>query len=146
MNTQRLKYIAGIINQNEYYDLTEIKVANPNIPYGITIDNKKIELQVDKDGILYCSSKNLKKIVIFKNKNIKYLYCENNQLTELPELPDSLETLSCKNNQLTQLPELPDSLEILYCSYNQLTELPELPDSLKYLYCENNKLPYTNLT
>ena len=100
MNTQRLKYIAGIINQNEYYDLTEIKVANPNIPYGITIDNKKIELQVDKYGELDCSSKNLKKLVIFKNKNIKGLYCYDNQLTELPELPDSLKYLNCENNKL----------------------------------------------
>ena len=54
-------------------------------------------------------------------------------------------TLNIRNQNLTYLPELPDSLEYLYCENNQLTELPELPDSLEYLLCRNNQLPYIDL-
>jgi len=38
-----------------------------------------------------------------------------------------LKQLYCNNNQLEELPELPSSLEVLYCGVNQLEELPELP-------------------
>jgi hypothetical protein len=77
-------------------------------------------------------------------KNLKKLYCYNNQLTTLPEnLPVSLEVLGCNNNQLTTLPEnFPVSLKYLHCNNNQLTTLPEnLPVSLKLLFCDNN--PFT---
>ena len=68
------------------------------------------------------------------------LNCSNNQLAELPSLPDGLEVLSCDRNHLTSLPNLPDSLEELDCTDNQLTALPMLPDSLKYLMCADNKV------
>ena len=58
--------------------------------------------------------------------NLKYLYCSNNNLTELPELPQSIVILDCENNKLTSLPK-------------------ELPKSLKKLHCQYNKLPYTDL-
>ena len=73
---------------------------------------------------------------------VKVLDCDNNQLTQLPELPNSLKVLSCSYNQLTQLPELPNSLKYLDCSNNQLTQLPELPNSLEILYCSYNQLSY----
>ena len=68
------------------------------------------------------------------------LWCSDNQLTQLPELPASLTVLHCSGNQLTQLPELPASLTVLHCSGNQLTQLPELPASLTVLYCYGNQL------
>ena len=68
------------------------------------------------------------------------LRCIVNQLTSLPELPNSLETLDCDQNQLTSLPELPNSLETLYCEQNQLTSLPELPNALHFLNCRENLL------
>jgi Leucine-rich repeat (LRR) protein len=85
------------------------------------------------------------------------LYCSNNELTNLPKLPSSLQKLYCSNNELTNLPrsqsdrlsarsalELPSSLQKLYCSNNELTNLPELTtSSLQDLYCSNNQL--TNL-
>jgi Leucine-rich repeat (LRR) protein len=69
--------------------------------------------------------------------NCQILYCNNNKLTVLPELPNC-QTLYCQNNQLTILPELPN-YKILYCSDNQLTVLPELPNC-RTLYCSYNKL------
>jgi Leucine-rich repeat (LRR) protein len=64
-------------------------------------------------------------------------------LTNLPELPSSLQMLYCDKNQLTEIPELPYSLQRLYCEYNRLTNLPELKtSSLQRLYCSNN--PFYN--
>ena len=100
-------------------------------------------------------------------KNLKELYCSDNQITSLPTtLPQGLEILYCSNNQLTSLPTtLPQGLEILYCSNNQLTSLPDLirfknlrefncyknqitslptalPQSLETLCCFDNQLTY----
>jgi Leucine-rich repeat (LRR) protein len=70
---------------------------------------------------------------------VDYIYCGFNQLTSLPELPNSLQYLYCYNNQLIELPPLPNSIQSLNCLNNQLTSLPELPDSLQTLSCYNNK-------
>ena len=71
------------------------------------------------------------------------LWCNNNKLTTLPKLPNSLTNLQCQNNELTRLPILPDSLETLSCDNNQFTILPKLPNGLEDLYCAKNQL--TNL-
>ena len=68
------------------------------------------------------------------------LYCYNNKLTSLPELP-VCEILVCSFNRLTNLPEL-THCEKLNCSNNKLTSLPELP-VCEILVCSFNKL--TNL-
>ena len=70
------------------------------------------------------------------------LYCNNNQITLLPNLPSSLEKLDCQYNKLTHLPELPNSLTELYCNNNQLTYFPnnQLPNSLITINCSDNKL------
>jgi len=74
--------------------------------------------------------------------DIVYINCSNNNLTELPPLPTSLQKLFCHNNFITELPPiLPTSLQILYCYNNKLTELPpNLPNSLQILHCYDNKL------
>jgi Leucine-rich repeat (LRR) protein len=43
------------------------------------------------------------------------LYCNNNHLTSL-SLPESLIQLYCQDNQLTTLPYLPDSLQYVRCT------------------------------
>jgi Leucine-rich repeat (LRR) protein len=77
--------------------------------------------------------------------NLIYLYCNENKLTSLPELPVSLQNLYCSNNQLTSLPFLPTSLKNLDCDNNQLKSLPKLPESLGWLYCNNNHLTFLPL-
>ena len=91
-----------------------------------------------KNGILDLSYEGLTKLETLP-EGLKVLYCYNNKLKSLPELPD-LTHLSCSVNQLTSLPELPDSLQELYCHNNQLTSLPELPEGLIKLWCFNNPL------
>jgi Leucine-rich repeat (LRR) protein len=70
------------------------------------------------------------------------LWCDSNQLTLLPPLPETLEILCCHSNQLTSLPHLPETLEELDYNSNQLTLLPDLPWGLKDL--EEEKLDQHN--
>ena len=88
---------------------------------------------------LYCSGNQLTELPNLP-ESLTELYCSGNQLIALPELPVSLQYLYCSDNLLTQLPELPSKLQSLNCSGNQLTELPMLPASLRSLYCYDNKL------
>jgi len=69
-----------------------------------------------------------------------YLDCNNNELTELPKLPDKLDHLECSSNKLTELPKLPDNLRYLGCSNNALKVLPSLPSGLVWLYCSNTQI------
>jgi uncharacterized repeat protein (TIGR01451 family) len=63
-----------------------------------------------------------------------------NQITSLPQWPNSLEVLYCRNNQISNLPVLPINLKKLFCANNQLNSIPSLPGNLEYLVCENNQL------
>jgi len=66
--------------------------------------------------------------------------CSDNQLRELPNIPQGLFDLTCRNNHLRELPNLPTSLEHLNCEGNELEELPKLPKKLKKLDCSKNNL------
>ena len=132
------------------------------------LSNDDLKLLLDKymlskeerNLVLNLSSNRLTELPKILPQNLKYLYCNYNQLTVLPELPQNLinlscdynrltvlpelpknlTSLSCDSNRLTVLPELPKNLMKLSCYYNRLTVLPELPLNLKYLYCNDNKL------
>ena len=91
---------------------------------------------------LYCNNNKLTKLPELPN-SLNYLHCSWNKLIELPDLPNSLINLFCSNNQLTELPDLPNSLTNLECCSNKLVELPNLPNSLSYFICINNNLDLT---
>jgi len=107
--------------ENELLDINNGKIINSKELYVTGLNIK------DLTGIEYFV-------------NLEVLNCYVNQLTTLPELPDTLEKLYCFNNQLTNLPNLPGTLEYLDCSNNILTSLPNLPKRLKDLSCSNNQL------
>ncbi len=71
---------------------------------------------------------------------LETLICDNNELTSLPALPPRLKMLSCSGNKLTSLPPLPVTLQVLICDFNKLSSLPELPSNLESLICNNNQL------
>ncbi len=79
---------------------------------------------------------------ITRFKNLQELYCANNKLSYLPDLPDTIKIISCSNNKITSLSRLPKNLEMLYCDNNELTSLPILPENLQVLYCDSNKLTF----
>ena len=90
---------------------------------------------------LYCND-NLITVLPKLNDTIEVIDCKNNQLTELPELNNKLIILICRNNKLTWLPPLNNNLHHLDCSINRLTELPTLNNKLTQLLCSNNKLKF----
>ena len=86
--------------------------------------------------------KSFEEILKIDNYNdIIYIWCcGDNNLYNLPKLPNSLIKLYCDNNILSNLPNLPNSLTYLRCGQNNLSNLPELPNSLINLICNNNNL------
>ena len=69
---------------------------------GITTDGKEIEFKLNK-FCLSCSVRNLKSLEIF-NKNIRYLFCNDNQLTSLNLTGlTNLVYLECYDNRLSIL-------------------------------------------
>jgi hypothetical protein len=77
----------------------------------------------------------------------EYVSCAYNQLTRLPDLErnDSLRMLGCNNNFLSKLPRMPDSINRLFCNYNLLKGMPvHLPASLKILFCDHNHITKIN--
>ena len=73
-------------------------------------------------------------------KQLTHLFCNDNKLTWLPPLNNTLIQLDCSGNKLTELPPLNNNLTQLYCSFNCLTSLPPLNNNLTHLYCSRNQL------
>lgn len=72
--------------------------------------------------------------------SLEIFWCSWNQLQSLPKLPPGLKELNCFHNNLSILPDLPDTLHWINCGHNQLTSLPRLPGSLEYLDCAENQI------
>ena len=92
---------------------------------------------------LTCDNNQLTTLDLSKNTALEFLSCANNQLTALT-LPESttLNTLSCEENQLTTLDLSKNTaLETLFCEYNQLTTLDVSKNTaLEFLSCAKNQL------
>lgn len=70
--------------------------------------------------------------------DIKYVWCDNNNLTSLEGLPFGLIELDCSNNNLTCVSDLPNSLEVLWCENNNIENIEG--DCIKELKCCGNKI------
>lgn len=72
------------------------------------------------------------------------LYCDNNQMTSILNIPSSLKKLICYNNEITRISfvDLSSSLlSELDCSNNKITALPAtLPVTLEELHCGGNEI------
>ncbi len=99
----------------------------------------------DQQETLYCEQENLTSLPQL-SPTLGALICWGNRLDQLPSLPINLTVLHCNGNRLTSLLPLPKSLKYLYCANNNLKFLPPLPEMLQKLVCDQNYLAYTNLT
>jgi Leucine-rich repeat (LRR) protein len=102
--------------------------------YFDTISSNTEKIDLSYGGLIHLSTN------ISRFTKLKILKCNNNKLTKLPPLPESLEILSCYNNQLTELPELNVNLQRFVCHHNQLSSLPPLNEKLEELCCDDNQL------
>jgi len=117
-------------NQSESLSLTNMGLISLPISIFHYLDHLKE---------LYCSDNQLSSLSNLPEKLTK-LVCSDNQLSSLPNLPEKLTKLVCSDNQLSSLPNLPETLKELYCSCNQLNSLPSLPATLTKLACSDNHL------
>lgn len=79
-------------------------------------------------------------------EGIEVLYCNDNLLKELKDLPESLIELEAGMNMLEKIDIAKcKSLAKLQVSFNELAELEHLPESLKTLHCNHNRLKKLDL-
>jgi Leucine-rich repeat (LRR) protein len=71
---------------------------------------------------------------------LTHLDISENQLSALPELPDSLTHLNCSNNNIVEVFILPKNLVSFNCNNNLIVKIHMIPNTLDILECENNLL------
>ena len=94
--------------------------------------------------VLYCSNNRLTSIDNLPD-HIEFIFCSSNRITCINNLPFWLEGLFCNNNKIRYIKYFPPYLMRLFCNDNQLTSLPDLPFLFEVLMCHYNplhSLPY----
>jgi len=111
--------------------------------------------------ILYLNNKGIKSLEgIQYFTHLSILYCDSNQLVDVPVLPVSLKLFSCASNKISSFgkfheglltvffqinnfkdfPDLPNSVVFISSDQNLYTSISKLPDSLRSLSCDNNRI------
>ena len=116
--------------------LNEVPRGNNNELFDIGgVSNSVTTMSVENCSIV--------KLAPLKYTSIGILWCNGNQLTELPELPPTMSFVNCSNNlQLSTLPDyLPYGLTKFIASYTNISTLPLiLPDTLVTMSVYNTAL------
>lgn len=129
----------GAFTQMDILSQMDVKNHSMNISYK---DIKSLNGIEHFSGLeqLRCNNNELTKLPVLPD-TIQVVYCSFNKISSISEpLPPGLTNFSCAENSLTELPKLPNKLHTLYCGGNKLTRLPELPISLRLLDCTGNQL------
>ena len=66
------------------------------------------------------------------------LNLNDNQITKIKNIPDSVVELHLDHNQITEIKNIPDSVTELYLRYNQITEIKNIPNSVTELNLSGN--------
>jgi hypothetical protein len=77
-------------------------------------------------------------------ENVKHLFVDGSELTKLDTVEKfiNLQTLDASNNQLTNLPNLPETLEELILTNNKISRFDQKLPCLKILVASNNLLKH----
>jgi hypothetical protein len=79
-------------------------------------------------------------------EGVKNLQLEKHLLVELPQLPNSIETLNLNGNYIEKIDISSfKRLKVVRLNNNRLKNVGKLPESLEELYLDNNKIKYINL-
>jgi Leucine-rich repeat (LRR) protein len=120
------------IDLGKFKKLEKIKLVNLYL-----YELKNIPSTVDTIDVEYCHLKKIEKVPC----SLKYFYCNNNEITKLPILKDTiLEVLDFKNNNVYSIPYLPNTIKYLIFNNNHIINIPNFPLSLKYLECSRNNI------
>lgn len=141
----------NILNKNIeiciQYLIKNIDIHNSIIMYSITIkqNNNTTNITAINSTIytttITVANKNIKGKIIFTNfEELKKINCSNNNITDVDDLPNTIEELDCSYNDIEKLDNLPENLIKLYCHNNEIIELNNLPSKIKYLGCSDNKI------
>jgi hypothetical protein len=94
-----------------------------------TLPTSLKELFIDNNSFTDSDFINLKNNLV----HLKTFSCSLNNVSILPKLSDSLESLYMSGNKFIAIPQLPKYLKNLDCSYNQFLIIDNLPESLRTL-------------
>ena len=112
-----------------------VKVLNcsKNLLITLKLPNQLIKLNCSKNHINYIDLTELYGLLI--------LHCENNELTELENIPEIIQEIYCDYNNISRLDlDNLDSLKILHCSHNKIMIMQNLPAQLVDLKMDNNPM------
>ena len=73
-------------------------------------------------------------------ESLEYLYARNNQINFLGDFPSSLKKIDLRSNSLTYVNPFPEGVKDLKLCFNNIATISELPDSLEIFYCAYNNL------
>lgn len=128
---------------SQYKNIIYLSISKNKIKESITNNNLK-ELTCEFNFITKIVSSSIKKLCANNNAiteinlpNIQVLHINNNHLTSIQEYKN-LEYLECIGNKITNIKNLP-FLEEIYIGNNELSSLENLPN-LKILNCVNNPI------
>lgn len=120
-------------NYSNYQNISCLIINNLNLKL---IHNLPINLEE-----LNVASNYLRELPPNLPKNLKFLFCNNNYLSNVDNLPDSLKFFDCSKNYIVNF-KIPKKLNRLICSYNLIKEFSEFPDNLNTVICSNNQIKY----
>ena len=73
-------------------------------------------------------------------ESLENLYARNNQVNFLGDFPESLKNIDLRSNSLSYVNPFPNGVKDLKLCFNNITTIPDLPDSLEIFYCAYNNL------
>lgn len=120
-------------NNYKYIDLSKLKLSFIPDLRKYSDYNKILNIEY-----LFINDNNLTSLNVSQFKNLTVIDISNNNISELPYLPNMLEELACENNMIKYITDH-NKLKILLCSNNKMTEIGNY-SQLKTLSCDKNNI------